>query len=267
MRAVIEQKNSKVAGQKTKIINFKKVTHWVDQRRTAKSADNSSRDLFYRTHCKLTHFWLILVHWPVQNHDCLLKQRATIYAHTPSHTLHPSWRPLHFLLVPIMQEQAALLPGSQAGEEGTPVWSHGAHGFPFTSTPPSLPLSIFTLLSLSFSFSPSLSFLCHWLFPSLSSPLSPFTSHTGSHCGSKRCIPPAGEGTHTNKHYVFSLEAGCSPDPKIFLHVTDMFWQSKKTKKTKQGFYIYGLCLSPGVEKGCGSWLKKKNSNVDKAQP
>lgn len=150
-------------------INLKKVTHWVEQRRTAKSADNSSRDLFCRTHCKLTHFWLILMHWPVHS------EQPSTHIHTPSHTLYPSWRPLHFLLVPIMQEQAALLPGSQAGEEGTPVWSHGAHGFPFTSTPPSLPPSLppSSHFSLSFSFSPSLSFLCHWLF---SFPLLTFVS-------------------------------------------------------------------------------------------
>lgn len=67
--------------------------------------------------------------------------------HTQSHTLYPSRRPLHFLLVPIMQEQAALLPGSQAGEEGTAVWSHGAHRFPLTSAPPCLP-PFFTHLSL-----------------------------------------------------------------------------------------------------------------------
>ncbi len=70
-----------------------------------------------------------------------------------------------------MQEQAALLPGSQAGEEGTTVWSHGAHRFPLTSTPPTLPLSILhTSLSLPFSFSSLilyLSYVIEFFFTSL----------------------------------------------------------------------------------------------------
>lgn len=91
-----------------------------------------------------------------------------------------------------MQEQAALLPGSQAGEEGTSVWSHGAHRFPVTSTsahPPHLLLStLYTSLSLSLSFFfLYLSYVIEFFFPLL--PLTfvsltpPTQAHTDSHCG------------------------------------------------------------------------------------
>lgn len=76
-----------------------------------------------------------------------------------SHThFTPLLKTSAFPVSPIMQEQGTLLPGSQAGEEGTAVWSQGACRF--TPTPPhslhfSLPLSVFSLsislMSLTFS--------------------------------------------------------------------------------------------------------------------
>lgn len=164
---------------------------------------------------------------------------------TQSHTLYPSWRPLHFLLVPIMQEQAALLPGSQAGEEGTSVWSHGAHCFPLTSTPPSLP-PFFTLLSLFQSFSISLMWL---IFPYFSSPLPPFTSHTGPHTFALWKIEDnylLQEKAQTNKH----TKRQDVPQIEGYFYMSLTWFDSRK-----HCFYIYRLCLSPGVEKGCGSCI------------
>lgn len=159
-----------------------------------------------------------------------------------------------------MQEQAALLPGSQAGEEGTAVWSHGAHRFPLTSTPPTHPFSILhTFLSLSlfqfFSLSLSL-FLMSLTFSLLPSPLPPFASHTDSCRGSKRQPPLAGEGAHTNKHIRFSQWRQDVPQIEGYFYMSLTWFDSQKKNNTKKhSFYIYRLCLSPGVEKGCGSCI------------
>ena len=167
-----------------------------------------------------------------------------------------------------MQEQAALLPGSQAGEEGTSVWSHGAHRFPVTSTsahPPTSFSLLFTLLSLFlFHFFFSLSLLCHWIFFLTSSHLClPYASHTGPHRFTLWKIKKptagylfAGAGrTHTHTHMQtntlrFLTGGRMFPWSKGYFYMSLTWFDSKK-----HSFYIYRLCLSPGVEKGCGSCI------------
>lgn len=171
---------------------------------------------------------LYKVHWHVWNTRTVFANNKLLSTHTQSHTLYPLLKTSAFPVSPIMQEQAALLPGSQAGEEGTAVWSHGAHPHPppFLLHPPSLHSSHLSL-SFSHSVSPSLSLTSSsWL-----SPLSLFTSHTGPH---RFTLSTSCRRTHThtdtNKHAMFShLEAGCSPDRRIFSHVTDMVWRVKNT--------------------------------------
>lgn len=54
--------------------------------------------------------------------------------------------------------------------------------------------------------------------------------------------------THTHKQTpCFSIEAGCSPDRRIFLHVTDMFWQSET-----QFLYLQAVFIS-----WCGKRMRK----------
>ena len=185
-----------------------------------------------------------------------------------------------------MQEQAALLPGSQAGEEGTSVWSHGAHRFPVTSTsahPPTSFSLLFTLLSLFlFHFFFSLSLLCHWIFFLTSSHLClPYASHTGPHRFTLWKIKKptagylfAGAGrTHTHTHtckqtrYVFSLEAGCSPDRK---DIFTCHWHGLTVKNTASIFTgcVYLLVWKKDVEvafkedgDGCWIWRSKERDN------
>lgn len=114
-----------------------------------------------------------------------------------------------------MQEQAALLPGSQAGEEGTSVWSHGAHGFPLSAAPPA---RFFTLRPLHLRRLPITFYLPSFgdfLFVPHLSPLSPPP------------LPPlqrgflaVGEGARTNKHATFFH---WRPD---VLHIEGYFYMS-----------------------------------------
>ena len=165
-----------------------------------------------------------------------------------------------------MQEQAALLPGSQAGEEGTSVWSHGAHRFPVTSTsahPPHLLLStLYTSLSLSLSFFFLYrSYVIEFFFLTSSHLCLPYASHTGPHRFTLWKIKKptadylfAGAGrthTHTQTNTLRFLTGGrMFPRSKGYFYMSLTWFDSKK-----HSFYIYRLCLSPGVEKGCGSCI------------
>lgn len=168
-----------------------------------------------------------------------------------------------------MREQAALLPGSQAGEEGTSVWSHGAHRFPFTYTSshlPSTPTSPFpspppTLSDFFLSlFLMSLTFSSHLRTSvSLRLPRGP----TQIRSRKKRCEKKKGKKdkflqlareTQTNIFFFFfNKQQDVTRDGRIFLRATDMFQGTLKKKQKKHSFYIYTLCLSPVVERGCGS--------------
>lgn len=161
-----------------------------------------------------------------------------------------------------MQEQAALLPGSQAGEEGTSVWSHGAHRFPLTSTPTSLPPSL-SLHSSHFSLSLSIRFFSLILhlsyvidiflsllltFVSFHLPHRPTQIHTVEN---KIRLPRlTGEGAQTHKQTMFSHWKQDVPQIEGYFYMSVTWFDSKK-----HSFYIYRLCLSPGVEKGCGSCI------------
>ena len=185
-----------------------------------------------------------------------------------------------------MQEQAALLPGSQAGEEGTSVWSHGAHRFPVTSTsahPPTSFSLLFTLLSLFlFHFFFSISLMSLNFFPYFLSPLSPLRLphrptqiHTVENKKADCRLPLRRSRAHTHTHthtckqtrYVFSLEAGCSPDRK---DIFTCHWHGLTVKNTASIFTgcVYLLVWKKDVEvafkedgDGCWIWRSKERDN------
>lgn len=127
---------------------------------------------------------------------------------------------------------------------------------------PTLPLSILHT-SLSFSFSSMLlnrSCVVEFLFTALTFvcrhlPHRPKQIHIVTN---KTRRPPScrRRRTHTNKHCVFSLEAGCSPDRKIFSHVTDTVWELKK----HYILYIQAVFMSWWGKRMWKFYLKRQKS-------
>lgn len=151
-----------------------------------------------------------------------------------------------------MQEQAVLLPGSQAGEEGTRRLVTRCWLLPPYLHPPSLPpfftLFFHSVFPLWFSSSRS---VCHILFPygfHLCVLLPPTQAHTDSHGGKERRLPLEGEGTSINKHTRFLTGSRMFPRSK---DIFTCHWHGLRSEQ--HSFYICRLCLSKVVEVGHGS--------------
>lgn len=93
-----------------------------------------------------------------------------------------------------MQEQAVILPGSQAGAEGTAVWSHGAPSLP------SLHSSNFSFIQF-FSLILQLSYVIYFFLIALTfvSFYLPSRATQIQAVGRKKGLHLEGEGTRTNK--------------------------------------------------------------------
>lgn len=96
--------------------------------------------------------------------------QSSAHVHTHKHTL-AFLKTSAFPFSPNNARTAALLPGSQAGEKGTAVWSHGAHRFPFTSS---------FLTSSPFSFLPPFLMSLTFFLPFLHLCLRPTPTQTHS---------------------------------------------------------------------------------------
>lgn len=143
------------------------------------------------------------------NNNYVRQEQTTVYTQTATHKLYPSWRPLHFLLVPIMQELYFLVLRLMRKE---PQSGHTV----LTSTHPPFPLSLY---SLSFSFS-----LCQSIFLmslTVSTLLPPFVSSY------LPCWPTQihtlyllQEKAHTNKHAMFSHWRQDVPQIEGYFHMS-----------------------------------------------
>lgn len=178
-----------------------------------------------------------MLHWGffffLQKCKCLLCAITTSYClltQSLIHTLYPFWRPLHFLLVPIMQEQAVILPGSQAGAEGSTVWSHGAPSLPSLHSSNFSFIQFFSLiLQLSYViyfFLIALTFVSFYL-PSRATQIQAVGRKKKGYLLKERALE------QTNK--LFSAMAGCSPERRIFSHVVEMVWGAKNTSSIFTG--------------------------------
>lgn len=149
----------------------------------------------------------------MHNNYYVWEEQATVYTHTQPHTFYPSWRPLHFLLVPILQEHYFLVLRLVRKE------LQSGHTVLTTTHPPLLHSSHF---SLSFSFSRSffISYVTDFFYTALTFisfylPHRPTQAHTDSHS-----LPRAGEGTHTNKHAMFSHWRQDVPQIEGYFHIS-----------------------------------------------
>lgn len=131
-----------------------------------------------------------------------------LFTHKQPHTLYPSWRPLHFLLVPIMQELYFLVLRLVRKE---PQSGHTV----LTSTHPPFPLSSYSLSFSFFSLLLCFSYVIDFLHTALPFCLflPPMQAHTNSYS-------LAGEGTHTNKHAMFSRWRQDVPQIEGYFHMS-----------------------------------------------
>lgn len=186
-----------------------------------------------------------MLHWGffffLQKCKCLLCAITTSYClltQSLIHTLYPFWRPLHFLLVPIMQEQAVILPGSQAGAEGSTVWSHGAPSLP------SLHSSNFSFIQF-FSLILQLSYVIYFFLIALTfvSFYLPSRATQIQAVGRKKRATSWRRG-HSNKQINFSRRWQDVPQNEGYFHMSWRWFEERKTRALSLQAVFISCCGS-----------------------